>query len=112
MPLRLGRRLRRFESYMRDHNSMEGYLGWAQHGLENRWICDEQVGVRFYHPSSIICAPLVQWIEYFATNEGMVVRFHHGVPNNVQVAERPNATVCKTVKPSVQIRPWIPLVGE
>jgi hypothetical protein len=26
----------------------------------------------------------------------------------VQVAERPNATVCKTVKPSVQIRPWIP----
>jgi hypothetical protein len=32
---------------------MEGYQGWALHCLENRWIGDEPVGVRFYHPSSI-----------------------------------------------------------
>ena len=25
-------------------------------------------------------APFVQWIGYDATNVGMVVRFHHGVP--------------------------------
>ena len=30
---------------------MEGYLGWAQHCLENRWIA-KAVGVRFYQPSS------------------------------------------------------------
>jgi hypothetical protein len=30
---------------------MEGYLGWAQHCLENRWTA-RAVGVRFYHPSS------------------------------------------------------------
>ena len=34
----------------------EGYLGWAQHCLENRWIADA-VGVRFYHPSSITASP-------------------------------------------------------
>ena len=31
----------------------EGYLGWAQHCLENRWTA-RAVGVRFYHPSSIL----------------------------------------------------------
>ena len=37
-----------------------------------------------------------------------VVRFHHDSPNNVEVAERPNAPDCKSVKPSVQIRPSTP----
>ena len=32
------------------------------------------------------------------------VRIPRGTPNDVRMAERPNATVCKTVKPSVRIR--------
>ena len=30
----------------------------------------------------------------------------------VQVAERPNATVCKTVRPWVRLPPWIPMRGS
>ena len=36
------------------------------------------------------------------------VRVPGGMPINVKVAERPNARVCKTLKPSVRIRPFTP----
>lgn len=40
----------------------EGYLGWAQHCLENRWTA-EAVGVRFYQPSSRQYANVAQMVE-------------------------------------------------
>ena len=39
----------------------------------------------------------------------MQVRVLPEAPNNVRVAERPNATVCKTVKSSVRIRLLTPI---
>ena len=38
------------------------------------------------------------------------VRIPRGTPNDVRMAERPNATVCKTVKPSVRIRLLTPVM--
>ena len=36
------------------------------------------------------------------------VRFSYPAPDHVRVAERPNARDCKSLKPSVRIRPLIP----
>ena len=51
------------------------------------------------------CIGSSNWQNDSLQNCMMGVRIPPGTPNNVRMAERPNATVCKTVKPPVRI--WL-----
>ena len=54
-------------------------------------------------------SPLMLTVAWRSPKPLVAVRICGGEPNNSKVAEWPNARDCKSLKPSVQIRPLLPI---